>query len=172
MQRAVLATLVVALFLTGCTASEPEVAAKKTSAEADAPRPKAPKLVQANSVDSVLNVGHVKGCLYEDQVTIASVAGQYYGPQDLVAGEIELTREIDFTVPGEVKMVEKPAFADELKQTVTRFTRQRAEGQQVAGMEPRLPALLAQGRTGRYWHRSDRGLLRQQLKGSCRAAGG
>ena len=126
MRRAVYATLVVALFLAGCSSSEPEGEAKKTAAASEKEaRPKAPKDVQARSVESVLSAGHVQGCLYDEQVDIASVAGQYYGPQDLVAGEVELTRDIDFTVPSDLKMVEKAAFAEELKGATTKFTRKQ-----------------------------------------------
>jgi hypothetical protein len=122
-KRPVVATLLVALSLGGCASADGESEIEKPAAaekKEDPPRP--PELARPKAIASPLKLGKVRGCLYKDTVDIASIAGQYYGPQDLVAGEVELARELDFTVPSEVRMVNEAEFGQELQGNAGRYT--------------------------------------------------
>lgn len=128
MKRAIVGMVFVAV-LGGCTGGTPDETpdsgARSTRAEKKERSPQPPQQVAAKKVDSNLSLKQVAPCLYDEQIPISELAGQYYGPQDLVAGEVEAAREIDFTVPGEIKMLEKKAFGDELKSARIKHTRKQ-----------------------------------------------
>lgn len=120
--RAVVAVMSVALALSGCSGEDAEVGGRGAPAADESERPEPPRHVAAARVDSQMKVEHIRRCLYDEPVDISALAPNYYGPQDLIAGEVEKARDIDLTVPA-ISMVGGKEFARELRSVRVKLSR-------------------------------------------------
>lgn len=70
---------------------------------------KPPKAKPA-SIKSALDAKKIRSCLYKERVDPASYQGVYFSVNDLVADQVETSRDLEFTA-GDVQMLDPKAFA-------------------------------------------------------------
>ena len=108
----VMGALLVALVLAGaCTSDDP--GSKPPAAGSQPPEEdplRRPPKAKPKSVKSALDPKTIRRCLYRERVDPASYQGAYFSVNDLVADQVETSRDIDFT-PGDVQMLDPKAFA-------------------------------------------------------------
>lgn len=76
---------------------------------------KAPKKVRPPKVKPNLSAANIKRCLDVDKIDLASLAGRYFGPIDLVSDQVRETREISFSTPTDIDFVDSATFSDLLE---------------------------------------------------------
>lgn len=109
------------LLASGCTSAP-------TSAQDPPETPpafSAPEKVRPPKVKPNLNEANINRCLDVDKIDLASLAGHYTGPIDLVADQVRQTREIAFSTPTDIDFVDPATFGQLI----------RAGGDGAAGKE-------------------------------------
>ncbi|MDP9068015.1 MAG: hypothetical protein M3N53_06680 [Actinomycetota bacterium] len=81
----------------------------------------APPKVSPQRVKLSLDPEKIERCMPKERVEIASLAGQYFGPIDFVMDQVETVRELDFTAPSDIQMVDRTEFSRLAKQTQTKL---------------------------------------------------
>jgi hypothetical protein len=71
----------------------------------------APERVRPPKVKPNLNVGRVSKCIKTERVDIESLTGQYFGPTDFAADQVRQTRELEFSTPSDIDIVDPREFS-------------------------------------------------------------
>ena len=109
-RRVLLLVATMLLVLAGCDPASPPRGTDRDDEES-AQRFEPPPRVKPPAVRSTFSVKNLRKCLYREPIDPASIAGVYYGPIDLVAGQLEISRGIDVDIPSSVRMLDEKAFA-------------------------------------------------------------
>ena len=98
--------LIIALFSAGCTQTDSPVPAAQEQRPPEPPPRVRPPRIKPN-----LAAKNIEKCLYRRRVPPSALAGVYYGPTDLVADQVEESRQLEFDTPADIQMLEGPQFA-------------------------------------------------------------
>jgi hypothetical protein len=98
--------LIIALFSAGCTQRD----SSGPAAQKQRP-PEPPPRVRPPRIKPNLAAAHIEKCLYRQRVPPSALAGAYYGPIDLVADQVEESRQLEFDTPTDIEMLEARQFA-------------------------------------------------------------
>lgn len=109
--RRVVAALLSLILMASCDGTEKPNASSTPSPKKDTPEPfEAIAEVEPPHFKPLLTAKNIQRCLYKEQLDIDSVAGLYFGPNDLIEGEVENSRELEFDAPT-AELLEPKAFA-------------------------------------------------------------
>ena len=88
------------VLLAGCEGeSNPQAQLSSPSAqESLEPWERLPR-VRPPALQTQLTPEKIQRCLYKEQIDLDAIASLYFGPEDLVAGQVETSRELEFDAP-------------------------------------------------------------------------
>ena len=79
--------------------SKPQAQPQSPSpAESHEPFERLPR-VRPPALESQLTLEKIQRCLYKEQIDLDSLVGLYFGPEDVVAAQVETSRELQFDAP-------------------------------------------------------------------------
>lgn len=116
--RRVVAALLSLIVMASCDGADKPKASSTPSPKKEEPEPfEAIAGVEPPHFKPQLTTKNIQRCLFKEEVDIASIAGLYFGPNDLIEGEVENTRELEFDAPT-AELLEPKEFAKVLAELV------------------------------------------------------
>ena len=112
--RVFLCILLSLSLLTACDGNAKPTAEPKASPSSEAPESfERISKVKPPALKTQLAPERIQRCLYKEKVDPASFAGVYFSPQDVVAGQVETSRELQFDAPT-AQLLDAKSFAKTL----------------------------------------------------------